>query len=47
MELNDLILLAAASIYADLPDNDEIARKYSVKHARLLWKEVLKNEEED
>lgn len=46
MELNDLILLAAADIYsAYLPTYRGVnAMKQAVQDARRLWKEVLNKE---
>jgi hypothetical protein len=51
MELNDMIFLAAAAIYAtstyknhDLPFE---RMHYAVKQARMLWAEVIKQDKED
>lgn len=47
MELEDLIMLAAASLLATRTNQKtKHARKDAVKEARLLWKQVLEKEEE-
>jgi hypothetical protein len=47
MELNELILLAAAALRTDnngLPES--VLRREAVKEAKLLWAEVLKQDRE-
>jgi hypothetical protein len=46
MELNDLLLLAAASLLPHFCPSPH-ARESAVKEAKLLWKEVLKQEREE
>ena len=47
MELNALILLAAAALRTEnngLPES--VLRREAVKEAKLLWKEVLRQEKD-
>ena len=47
MELNELILLAAAALRTEnngLPES--VLRREAVKEAKLLWKEVLRQEKD-